>query len=76
MHKLNGPISTKVLSFILLAVFSSAMVGVRENPSSTSRSKGYPVVQQDVPVYCEWVATFDGYVNAQVRPQVSGYVIR
>jgi membrane fusion protein (multidrug efflux system) len=27
-------------------------------------------------VYSEWVATLDGYVNAQVRPQVSGYIIK
>ena len=33
-------------------------------------------VQQDVPVRSEWVATLDGYVNAEIRPQVSGYVIR
>jgi membrane fusion protein (multidrug efflux system) len=32
-------------------------------------------VQQDVPVHKEWVATLDGYVNADIRPQVSGYVI-
>jgi RND family efflux transporter MFP subunit len=24
----------------------------------------------------EWIATLDGYVNAQVRPQVSGYLLR
>ena len=24
----------------------------------------------------EWIATLDGYVNAQIRPQVSGYLIR
>jgi membrane fusion protein (multidrug efflux system) len=29
-----------------------------------------------VPVYSEWVATLDGYVNAQIRPQVSGYIIK
>jgi multidrug efflux pump subunit AcrA (membrane-fusion protein) len=34
-----------------------------------------PVEQRDVPVYGEWVATLDGYVNAQIRPQVSGYII-
>jgi len=33
------------------------------------------VEQRDVPVYSEWVATLDGYVNAQIRPQVSGYII-
>src|SRR5258705_559222 len=32
-------------------------------------------VQQDVPIHNEWVATLDGYVNAEIRPQVSGYVI-
>lgn len=32
-------------------------------------------VQQDVPVRSEWVATLDGYVNAEIRPQVSGYLI-
>jgi RND family efflux transporter MFP subunit len=33
-------------------------------------------VQQDVPIQSEWVATLDGYVNAQIQPQVSGYIIR
>jgi RND family efflux transporter MFP subunit len=34
-----------------------------------------PPVQQDVAVHSEWVATLDGYVNAEIRPQVSGYII-
>jgi RND family efflux transporter MFP subunit len=34
------------------------------------------VVTQTVPVSSEWIATLDGYVNAQVRPQVSGYLLR
>lgn len=34
-----------------------------------------PPIQQDVPVDSEWVATLDGYVNAEIRPQVSGYII-
>jgi RND family efflux transporter MFP subunit len=33
-------------------------------------------VQQDVAVHSEWVATLDGYVNAEIRPQVSGYLIK
>jgi membrane fusion protein (multidrug efflux system) len=32
--------------------------------------------QQDVPVIGQWVASTDGYVNAQIQPQVSGYLIR
>jgi RND family efflux transporter MFP subunit len=34
------------------------------------------VETRDVPVYSEWVATLDGYVNAEIRPQVSGYIIK
>ncbi len=34
------------------------------------------VTQQDVPLYTECVATLDGYVNAQIQPQVSGYLMK
>jgi RND family efflux transporter MFP subunit len=34
------------------------------------------VVQRDVSIHSEWVATLDGYVNAQIQPQVSGYLIK
>jgi membrane fusion protein (multidrug efflux system) len=34
------------------------------------------VQQSDVPLTGEWVGTLDGYVNAQIQPQVSGYLIR
>ncbi len=34
------------------------------------------VVQKDVPIFSEWVATLDGYINAQIQPQAAGYVIR
>jgi len=34
------------------------------------------VVQKDVPIYSEWVGTLDGYVNAQIQPQVTGYLIQ
>lgn len=34
------------------------------------------VVQEDVPLYGEWVGTTDGLVNAAIKPQVSGYLLR
>jgi RND family efflux transporter MFP subunit len=34
------------------------------------------VVQRDVPIVHEWIATLDGFVNAQIQPQVSGYLIK
>lgn len=35
-----------------------------------------PVTQKDVPLYTECIATLDGYVNAQIQPQVSGYLMK
>ena len=34
------------------------------------------IQQKDVPVYGEWVGILDGYVNADIHPQVSGYLIK
>jgi RND family efflux transporter MFP subunit len=35
-----------------------------------------PVTQQNVTTSSEWIATLDGYVNAQIHPQVSGYLVK
>jgi len=35
-----------------------------------------PVVQKDVPITREWVATLDGLVNAQIHAQVTGYLLK
>lgn len=34
------------------------------------------VVQQDVPVYSEWIGVLDGSINAVIRPQVTGYLVK
>ena len=33
------------------------------------------VEQKDVPVYGEWIGTLDGMVNAEIKAQVSGYLL-
>src|SRR5262245_26716472 len=33
------------------------------------------VVQKDVPIYTEWIGTLDGFVNADIKAQVSGYLV-
>jgi len=80
MYKLKGFVSTKVLLFIPLIALTLAMSGCGRTeasaPPSAPEVRVAPVVQQDVPVYSEWVTTLDGYVNAQIRPQVSGYIVR
>jgi multidrug efflux pump subunit AcrA (membrane-fusion protein) len=80
MPKGEEVVSTKVPLFILLAVVSLAMIGCGRTqaapPPMAPEVRVAPVIQQDVRVYSEWVATLDGYVNAQIRPQVSGYIVR
>src|SRR5215470_2880247 len=34
------------------------------------------VEQKDVPIYTEWIGTLDGFTNADVRAQVTGYIQR
>src|SRR5712692_7702767 len=64
----------------LLPAASLLSTGCR-NPNAAAPSPPPPevevtsVVQKDVPIYGEWVATLDGYVNAQIQPQVTGYIV-
>lgn len=34
------------------------------------------VIQRDVPVYSEWIGTTEGFVNAQIYPKISGYLLK
>ena len=34
------------------------------------------VVQADEPIRAEWIGTLDGFVNAEIRAQVGGYLLR
>jgi len=47
-----------------------------EAQAAASEVEVVPVVQKDVPVYGEWIGTLDGFVNADVRAQVAGYLLR
>src|SRR6266404_4078217 len=45
-------------------------------PMAPPEVKVIAVAQRDVPIVSEWVATLDGYVNAQIQPQVTGYLLK
>src|SRR5260370_14183002 len=66
--------------FLLALVASSVFLGCQSeragSPAPPSDVEVVAVVQEDVPIYGEWVATLDGYVNAQIQPQVNGYLVR
>jgi membrane fusion protein, multidrug efflux system len=63
--------------FIFAVVVSAA--GCKEAPKAAVRPpepvKVAPVTQRDVPIYGEWVGTTVGYVTAQIRAHVPGYLI-
>jgi len=56
------------------------LAGCKRAPAPTAPAPiPVPVVaatSEDVQVMGEWVATMDGYVNAQIQPQASGYLVR
>lgn len=68
------------LLVVVLAIVSLAMSGCRMShaaiPQIITEVQVAQPIQRDVPVHNEWVATLDGYVNAEIHPQVSGYIIR
>jgi len=68
-----------LLACILFVIPILALSGCWRSQAAPKRPNSEALiatpVQQDVAVHSEWVATLDGYVNADIRPQVSGYII-
>jgi RND family efflux transporter MFP subunit len=66
--------------FLAVAAVGTFVSGCNKSQATTATplpEVGVATVEQrDVPMYSEWVATLDGYVNAEIRPQVSGYIIK
>src|SRR5712664_243305 len=73
----DGRLGFAAVLLLLLMVTACGRGNVRAAASPPAPEvRVATVIQQDVPVYSEWVATLDGYVNAQIRPQVSGYITK
>ncbi len=73
------PITASLVgALLLLNAFGCSTGKVRASaPTPPPVVEVAPVIQKkDVPVQGEWVGTLEGYVNAQISPQVSGYLIR
>ena len=66
---------------LAIAVFLlTALVGCAEKeapaPPAPPEVTVTAVVQQDVPIYNEWVAQLNGPVNAEITPKVQGYLLK
>src|SRR5258707_25505 len=62
-----------VLAFLIFVSRSNKPAEAATRPIDVQVVK---VEQKDVPVYNEWIGTTEGMVNADIRPQVSGYLLR
>jgi RND family efflux transporter MFP subunit len=69
-------VSAGLLAIIvfLAVTHSGAKSGTQAPPAAAVEVA--PVEQRDVPVYGEWIGTLAGQVNADVKAQVTGYLLR
>ena len=75
-HSNRFSVYASVVSMLSLLVISGCSNSNAAPATPTPVVEVATVVQQDTPIYSEWVATLDGYVNAQIQPHVTGYIIR
>jgi membrane fusion protein (multidrug efflux system) len=65
-----------VLAIIaLITIASKSNDGVKAAPRPLD-VEVVKVQQEDVPVYSEWIGTTEGLVNADIKAQVTGYLLR
>ena len=63
--------------FYIFPVLMAAVAGCKKAPPPPAP----PIVMvitvnpTNVPIYEEWIGTLDGFVNAQIRAQVTGYLL-
>jgi len=81
---MSGHLGRKTVIGVALLVIAVALTVVAMRPKrGAGGGPGAPpdvevaqVEQKDVTLYSEWIGTLDGFVNADVRAQVTGYLLR
>ena len=88
LQEKTGAMSSKKSRAVLLAAGSAALVALLSaGVTGCSRSEAKPaagpipvsvvkVRQSNVPLIGNWAGTLDGFVDAQIQPQVTGYLVR
>jgi RND family efflux transporter MFP subunit len=71
---IGGVFCLIVVGLIIEAVRPSHVAGAQ--PAPTPDVEVVQVEQKDVPIFGEWIGTLDGFTNADVRAQVTGYLMR
>jgi RND family efflux transporter MFP subunit len=71
---IGGLFCLVVLGVIYGATRPKHVSGAQPGPSPDVQV--VQVEQKDVPIFGEWIGTLDGFTNADVRAQVTGYLLR
>src|SRR5271169_2871309 len=71
---IGGALSLLVIGLIIGAIYPKHVAGAQ--PGATPDVEVVQVEQKDVPIFGEWIGTLDGFTNADVRAQVTGYLLR
>lgn len=79
--KKGDPVNDKRIFIPMLLLTAIWLTGCQEEKKATApppppEVEVAEVVQKDVPIYQEWVASMDGLVNATILAQVQGYLIK
>jgi membrane fusion protein (multidrug efflux system) len=65
-----------IAGFFVIASVAGCEKGEKAGPPGPPAVEVVDVIQKDVPVYKEWIGTTDGFVNATIRAQVQGYLVK
>src|SRR5271163_2855982 len=71
---IGGALCLLVTGLIVEAMRPSHLAGAP--PGAAPDVEVVQVEQKDVPIFGEWIGTLDGLVNADVRAQVTGYLLK
>ena len=71
---IGGAVFLVVIGLIVGATRSKNVSGAQ--PGASPDVEVVQVEQKDVPIFGEWIGTLDGFTNADVRAQVTGYLLR
>jgi membrane fusion protein (multidrug efflux system) len=78
---LRHKLSVSAITVVAVAILGALIIAGRSNKPAQAapRPPDVEVVrveQKDVPVYSEWIGTTEGMVNADIKAQVTGYLLR
>jgi RND family efflux transporter MFP subunit len=71
---IGGAFCLVVVGLIIGALRPKHVSGAQ--PGASPDVEVVQVEQKDVPIFGEWIGTLDGFTNADVRAQVTGYILR